>query len=123
MARRLKPEQLLAVRVSNFLLYNYPDVIFRFDQIDQVGLQGGKRNKELHGKWSRGYPDLFIAEPKGKKKCGLFLELKASKNVPDTPHTREQRTFHKLLRKKRYVVDFCCGYDDCVEKIRDYLES
>lgn len=123
MMPKIKPEALLAKRVSNFLLYNYPDIPFRFDQIDQVGQRGGSRNKELHGRWSRGYPDLFIAAPKKKKKkwCGLFLELKATKTVPDTQHTREQRQFHKVLRKLGYCVDFCCGYEDCVEKIKGYL--
>ena len=124
--RRVKPEALLAKRVSNYLLYNHPDVPFRFDQIDQVGKRGGSRNKELHGRWSRGYPDLFIAAPKLSKKgkikaCGLFLELKATSKVPDTAHTREQRAFHEVLRKLHYMVDFCCGFEDCVKKIQKYL--
>lgn len=116
----LKSEALLATRVANFMKLNYPEVIYRFDQIDQVGRRGGVRNKELHGKWSAGYPDLFIAHTT-KKHGGLYLELKATKTVHNTEHTRRQGVFHTLLRKAGYKVKFVCGYDESIKQIKKYL--
>lgn len=125
MARKIKPEELLATRVSNYMKINYPDIIFRFDQIDQVGRSGGIRNKELHGKWSAGYPDLFICKTKKTKKKffgGLYIELKATATVHDTPHTRRQATFHKALRKAGYKVSFACGLEECIKLLNSFLD-
>ncbi len=109
------------MRVANFIKHSYPEQPFRFDQIDQVGLQNGIRNKEIHGKyWSTGYPDLFIAR-KTKKHGGLYLELKATKTVPNTDHTREQAAYHAVLRDCGYKVSFCCGFEECSKKIKKYL--
>ena len=126
--KRLTPEELLVKRVANFIKTNYPKQPFRFDQIDQIGLVAGKKNKEIHGaKFSKGYPDLFIAHCKRNKKGkmkfgGLYVELKATKTVHNTEHTRTQSAYHAVLRYQGYKVYFACGFDESVAIIKDYLQ-
>jgi len=124
---RRKPEDLLVDRVSNHIKTNHPNQPFRFDQIDQIGRKDGKRNKAIHGKWSRGYPDLFIPHVRFSKKgkfkyAGLYVELKATRTVHDTEHTRRQRAYHTVLRLKGYKVEFACGFDEAVNLIDNYLK-
>lgn len=118
----MKPEQLLVKRVSNYLLMNHKKVPFRFDTGADVKLPPhvAKALHALHGKWSRGYPDLLITTCRGGY-GGLYLELKATKTVPDTEHTRRQAEYHAVLRHNGYKVKFCCGYEDCTKEIRRYL--
>lgn len=120
--KTIKPEEIVAMKVATFIKTEYPDQPFRFDQIDQVGVNNGGKNRNLHGnKWSKGYPDLFI--PKCTKRYGgLYLELKATATVHDTEHTRNQEAYHKILRKLGYKVSFCCGAEECIKKIKKYLK-
>jgi len=96
----------------------HPHVPFRFDQIDQVGLSGGKKNKAIHGKFSQGFPDLVIYG----KGSPLFLELKATTTVPNTAHTRRQAVYHEILRNNGYQVHFACGFKECKKFIKDYMK-
>jgi len=122
--RKIKPEQLLASRLAAYIKMNYPEVIFRFDLAADMPLPMhlAKRGKELHGKFNRGYPDLFLARCT-KKFGGLYLELKAGKSIPNTEHTRRQASYHTMLRLAGYKVEFCLGYEDCTEKVRKYLKK
>jgi len=119
----MKPEQLLTTRVCNYIREHYPEQIFRVDIGADVPLPAvlAKRAKSLHGKWSTGYPDIFIARVV-KKYGGLYLELKATEKVANSTHTRRQAYIHEVLRKSGYKVDFCCGFEDCTEKIKKYLK-
>ena len=124
----MKPEQLLASRVANYLKLNYPNTPYRFDTGADIrtDMQSAKRNKSLHGKWSKGYPDLFIAHCKRNKKGrikygGLYIELKATKTVPNSAHTRTQAAYHAMLRSQGYKVSFACGYEEATELIKSYL--
>jgi len=122
--RKIKPEQLLAARLASYLKMNYPDVIFRFDLAADMPLPPhlAKRGKELHGKFNRGYPDLFVARCT-KKFGGLYLELKAGASIPDTEHTRRQAAYHVMLRAAGYKVCFCLNYEECTKKVRKYLKK
>jgi len=119
-----KPEQLLASQVATHMKIHYPYIIYRYDLAADMPLPPvlAKRGKELHGKWNRKYPDLFIAK-KVKKYGGLYLELKATDEVPNTAHTRGQAVYHQALRQAGYRVHFCCGLGDCIKKIRKYLKG
>jgi len=128
--KRVKPEQVLAKRVAGYLKRTYPNIPFRFDTGADMrtDMNSAKRNKELHGKWSKGYPDLFICHCKRNKKGrikygGLYLELKATKSVPNSEHTRRQAVFHALLREQGYKVHFACGYEESVDLIDKYLST
>lgn len=118
----MKPEKLLAKRISNYLQTTYPNTIFRFDLSADMKLSIGQatRNKELHGIFNRGYPDLFIA------KCmngfgGLYVELKATNKLTKSKHTDEQSIIHQQLTLSGYKVAFTFGYDDTKRVIDEYL--
>lgn len=112
-----KPEELLVLRTANYLRMRYPNVPYRFDQIDQISRVNGRRNKEIHGKWSRGYPDLIIF---GRKRP-MLLELKATKTVHVSEHTKRQAAYHAVLRKLKYRVQFVCGFGEVVRAIDKYM--
>lgn len=119
-----KPETLLATRVANYMMMEYPHTIYRFDLAADMPLPIvlAMRNKELHGKWTKGYPDMLICKVM-KKYGGLYLELKATDEVPDTEHTRRQQVYHAALRKAGYKAMFVCGYDEAVHAIDTYLKQ
>ena len=77
----MKPEAELRRMLARWLQYQYPSVIYRFDLAADLKLTMGqaRKHKELHPK--RGYPDLFIAEPRGKYH-GMYVELKAEGKSP-----------------------------------------
>jgi hypothetical protein len=117
-----KPEELLQKQVSNYMLDEHSKIPFRVDLIDNLGNSTmGKKVKELHGKWNKGYPDFFVATCRGEF-GGLYLELKATDKVPNTEHTSRQAQYHAVLRFNGYKVDFCCGLKDCKNKIKKYLK-
>ena len=117
-----KPEEFLQQRVSNFMLKDYPKIPFRVDLVDKLkNVLIGKQVKALHGKWSRGYPDMLICT------CrhgfgGLYLELKATEEVADTEHTRRQKQYHAVLRHNGYRVMFVCGFKEAKKAIKEYLK-
>lgn len=106
---------------------NHSEVIFRFDLAADLKLTIGqaKRNKELHGKFNKSYPDVFIA------KCmhgygGLYLELKKDSKdatVQDSQHVRDQDAMHKRLRQAGYKCVFAVGLEEAIEIVDDYLKS
>lgn len=118
----MRPEELLTKEATNFLKLEYYDVIFRVDIAADIPLPPHlkSRNKKLHGRWSTGYPDIFIA------KCmhgfgGLYIELKATKTVPKSKHTDRQKIIHQHLRKSGYKVHFACGIDEFKQIVKKYL--
>ena len=126
----MKPEQLLSTRVANYLQRSYKDIMYRFDIGADVPLPPhiAKRSKALHGRWSKGYPDLFLAQCT-KNYGGLYLELKAvnifradGKTLLKSEHLYRQNYIHMILRKAGYKCMFCINYDDCIKKIRKYLK-
>lgn len=126
----MKPEQLLSTRVANHMQMHHKDIIYRFDIGADVPLPPAlaKRSKQLHGRWSKGYPDLFIAKAK-KKYGGLYLELKAVNifkedgvTLKASAHNEHQNYIHMLLRKAGYKCMFCIGFEDCIKKIKKYLK-
>ena len=119
----MKPEQLLVKQVSNYLITKHQNIPFRFDIGADVMLpiHVAARLHALHGDFSKGYPDLFIATCRGGF-GGLFIELKATDTVPDTKHTRIQASYHAVLRHNGYKVTFACGLDETKKIIKKYLK-
>lgn len=121
--KRRKPESVLSERVANLLISKYPKIPFHFDYGADVPMSRAHRlrRSRMHGKWSRGFPDLMVLSSRGGY-GGLFLELKATETVPNTDHTRRQAIYHSVLRKQGYNVVFVCGYDDCKKKLKKYMK-
>ena len=124
----MRPEDKIVIQISQYLNYQYPQIIYHFD----VGSGGVKsigmamRDKRINT-W-RGYPDLFLPEPRG---CyhGLFAEIKKDgtkiingKGNFTTPHIEEQNKFLESLRIKGYWARFSIGFEETKKMIDEYLK-
>ena len=126
----MKPEAELRRMLARWLQYQYPNVIYRFDLAADLKLTMGqaRKHKELHPK--RGYPDLFIAEPRGKY-CGMYVELKADGNSPykrngelkKSEHLTEQEVMLNKLNSRGYFAKFATGFNEAKGLIESYLKQ
>lgn len=116
--------------IADYLRYQYPQVIYRFDLAADLKLTMGQASKHKRLQRYRGYPDLFIAEPV-KGYSGLYLEIKVEntrifkrdgKLVADE-HIREQYDMLEQLRKRGYAAEFGIGYDNTKKLIDDYMKG
>jgi hypothetical protein len=130
-----KAEESLQLAVADHIVTNYPNVLFRTDAGGiklPIGL--AKKLKDMNG-GRRGWPDMFIAEPRVKSfpnvYHGLFIELKKEgtrifkkdgKLVADE-HIREQFDMLADLRNRGYVAEFACGFDEAKKLIDEYMEG
>ena len=102
----------------------YPDTPFRIDIAADMPLQPHQRGrlKSLHGKFSRGHPDMVIYA-KTKKHCAYFIEMKTLKANLNTAHVRTQQKYHDILRSQCYKVDIIKGYDAIIKSIDKYMRK
>ena len=132
--------------IADYLRYQYPTVIYRFDLAADLKLTMGQARKHKRLQRYRGYPDLFIAEPKARKidlskdspfdkttrlvmYAGLFLEikkpgtriLKKDGAIVADAHIREQYGMLEDLRFAGYAAEFACGFDEAKKLIDDYM--
>lgn len=138
----IKKEEILHLKVCDYLRKNYPDVLFRTDFSSGMKMTPGQAAKHKKFQKSRAWPDLFIAKPNkdvfrdsfsGDKyfefSAGLFLELKAEgtklykKNgeMVANKHYREQAEMLNKLNESGYYARFAVGYDEAIRIITDYL--
>lgn len=132
----------LQVQVADYIRLQYPDVIFHSDYGSGIKLTMGQAIKQKRQNGGRrAWPDMFIAEPiyeeieawkpiKGYMKyAGLMIELKKDGTKIFTKkgtlvaneHIREQFDMLEQLRRKGYVAEFACGFDEAKEIIDNYL--
>lgn len=140
-------EHNLYEQIARYLQLQYPDVIYRFDIAADLKLTPGQaaKRKRLHPE--RGYPDLFIAEPKNTKVKtaldggyslvkiktlgGLYLKIKTESNSPykkdgtlkKDKHLDEQAEMLEKLRARGYKAEFGVGIEECKKIIDEYLRS
>jgi hypothetical protein len=123
---RSNKEYELAKAVATYLRLQYPKVIFHFDLagLNLSRAQAGMM-KAIQG--GRGWPDLFIAEPKGEY-SGLFIELKPDKTKLHktngefkTPHLFEQMECINRLWGRGYKSAFGIGFDNTKKIIDNYM--
>lgn len=114
--------------IALYLRLQYPKVMFHFDLagLNLSRAQAGMM-KAIQG--GRGWPDLFIAEPRNIYK-GLFIEIKAEETklykkdtFPATPHLKEQEDCLFALEDNEYYAQFGVGFDHCKRIIDDYLDA
>jgi len=119
-------EYTVCRQISDFLRYQYPNVIWRFDMsgLNLSKAQAGM-NKAIQK--LRGYPDLFIIEPRNGYH-GLFLEIKQEgtrltkmNGDPVSEHIYEQTECMSMLEEKGFKAEFACGFDHAIDLIRSYL--
>ena len=141
----------LQVQVADYLRLQYPKVMFHSDFGSGIKLTMGQAIKQKRQNGGRrAWPDMFIAEPalviEDKKRKnedgviyiesyteerynGLFIELKKAGTrifkkdgtlVADE-HIREQFDVLEQLRKRGYMAEFACGFDEAKKIIDGYL--
>ena len=125
-------ESNLEEMVAKYLQTKHKKIMFHFD----LGAGNKKtkfqavRAKKLHGKWSRGYCDLFIIQP-NKYYSGLFIEIKTIEGNPfkkdgtlkKSEHLETQAKFHDELKERGYHATFGVGFKAICEIIDEYLEN
>lgn len=136
----IKKEEILHLKVCDYLRKNYPDVLFRTDFSSGMKMTPGQAAKHKKFQKSRAWPDLFIAKSGLVRfkddnndliflRNGMFLELKAEgtklykKNgeMVANKHYQEQAEMLKKLREEHYCAEFAIGYEDAITQITDYL--
>ena len=124
----IQKEEILHLKVCDYLRKNYPNVLFRTDFSSGMKMTPGQAAKHKKFQKSRAWPDLFIAES-NILASGLFFEIKAEnvivfkKNgeIRQNKHLIEQDKMLKELRNKGYYARFAVGYDQAIQIITNYL--
>lgn len=120
-------ESTLHSQVCSYLKIQYPKVLFMTD-LSGIKLTIGQAVKLKYLRSGRAWPDLFIAEPRGRF-SGMFIELKA-----DTPyrqggmikknqHLEEQEKMLIELINRGYYCFFGYTFDGIKKTIDDYMRN
>lgn len=121
-------EQQLHLIVTDYLRLKHPGVIFRTDWGAGARITPGQRVQHKRLQQDKGYPDLFIAEPRSGFH-GLFIEIKKEGTrikrkdgeYVSNEHIRQQATTLYNLSCRGYVATFGIGFDHIVQIIDEYL--
>ena len=116
--------------IARYLTIKYPKLIFRFDFAAGMYLSPYMANKHRSQNPIKGYPDLFIAMPKGNY-SGLFIEIKTDKANPfkkdgslkANEHTERQAEILTMLNGIGYHAVFSSGVDETINIIERYLNQ
>lgn len=122
-------EFALHVALVNWLRTNYPAAQFRSD-LGGVRLPIGLAAKAASLQRGRGWPDLFLAEPR-RGYYGLFGDLKTDRGEVFTKagelrrsrHVREQATVLEALQARGYWAGFLCGFEEARDRLEWYLNE
>jgi hypothetical protein len=105
----------------------YKNVLFNVDMAG-IKLTMGQAKKVSSLRSSKGWPDIFIPEPRGLFH-GLYIELKKDGTklykkdgiTPATDHIAEQINLMKQLYLRGYSVHFAIGFYEVKEIIDKYF--
>jgi hypothetical protein len=102
-------------------------VIFHSDFGSGIKLTPGQAARQKHLQSGRGWPDMLIAEPRGRFH-GLFVEIKAegarthrSDGTPASEHVAEQEALLKALSDRGYMAVMAHGFEACRAVVDNYL--
>ena len=125
----------LQMQVADYLRLQYPGVLFHSDFGSGIKLTMGQaiKQKRLQG-GRRAWPDLIIAEvrsPEDKCYHALFIELKKEGTrifkkdgtLVSDAHICEQFDMLEQLRRRGYMAEFACGFDEAKKIIDGYLDD
>lgn len=128
-------EHDLYTMIADYLRYQYPQVIYRFDLAADLKLTMGQASKHKRLQHYRGYPDLFIAEtmPCGRDAVysGLYIEIKTEGTrifkkdgkLVTNAHIREQFDMLEQLRRRGYAAEFGVGFENVKKIIDNYMKG
>jgi hypothetical protein len=104
--------------VIKYLKLAYPDALY-------CASAGGMRTSYLQAVkmkrtgYVKGFPDLFIYEPRGAF-YGLAIEMKKEKGGTASP---EQKRWQEQLRNRGYASYICKGKDEAIKIIDEYFNG
>jgi hypothetical protein len=104
--------------VIKYLRLAYPDVLY-------CASAGGMRTSYLQAikmkrtGYVKGFPDLFIYEPRNEYN-GLAIEMKKEKGGVASP---EQKRWQEQLRNRGYASYICKGNEEAIKVIDEYFNS
>ncbi|WP_455677980.1 hypothetical protein [Sharpea azabuensis] len=124
------PEKVVQLLLADYIRIKYPTVIFHSDYGSGLKMTMGQAKQQARMSGGiKGYPDMFIAEPKGKYH-GLFIELKKEgvkiykKDglLVANEHIREQARMLDRLTDRGYRAEFAVGLDEAKKMVDSYLK-
>lgn len=129
MAKRKKDEENFQIALSEYIMLQYPKVVFNSDS-SGLRLNIGQASKIKKMRSTHKHLDMFFAEPKGTYH-GLYLELKAPSkspflkngNMSSDQHVQEQLAQIMIMRGKGYAAYFAVGLDQAKLIIDRYMAN
>lgn len=123
-------EQDVYNQLSQWLKYQHPNLIWRWDFAAGQKMSVGMAMRMKKMQCGVAYPDLFIARARGGY-MGLYIEVKMDgydlfqkRNCLAfvSKHVEEQHDCIIRLRSEGYWADFGIGFEGCKKIIEDYLK-
>ncbi len=93
------------------------NILFCGSMGGQYQIFKSQRIKSKQTGYKKGFPDMFIYEPKGPYN-GLAIELKTSIGKP----TKEQKEWNVALNKRGYKAVITYGLQETLNEIDKYLK-
>jgi hypothetical protein len=102
--------------VIKYLRLAYPDALY-CASAGGMWTSDSQRIKMARTGYVKGFPDLFIYEPRGEYH-GLAIEMKKVKGSKIEP---EQKRWQEQLRNRGYCSYICKGNEEAIKVIDEYL--
>lgn len=116
-------------QVVDYIELRYRNVMYRTDFAAGIKMTMGQAIKHKRLQHGRAWPDLFLAEPRGKY-CGLFIELKREgtkvflrNGRVAAGHYSEQAAILQQLVDRGYMAVFAIGFDQAQLIIDEYMAT
>jgi len=105
-------------RLITLLKYEFPKLLYCASAGGmRTGMHTAKKMKATG--YVKGFPDIFIYEPRGKYH-GLAIELKRESGGTISP---EQKLWRDNLKSRGYAAYICRGADEAIETIKQYMNE
>ncbi len=119
---RKQSEHELQKAIIKYMKLQYPSIFINGSLGGIYIKHHSQRRKGKEGGFRKGFPDLFIYEPRivqGKIRHGLAVELKVKGNYP----TEAQKKTIDELCQRGYEALVCTGFEQAIEVIEWYINS
>jgi hypothetical protein len=104
--------------VIKYLRLAYPDALY-CASAGGMWTSDSQRIKMARTGYVKGFPDLFIYEPRGAF-FGLAIEMKKEKGGTASP---EQKRWQEQLRNRGYASYICKGSEEAIKVIDEYFNE
>ena len=104
--------------VVKYIRLAYPDALY-CASAGGMWTSDSQRIKMARTGYVKGFPDLFIYEPRGEYH-GLAIEMKKEKGGTASP---EQKRWQEQLRNRGYASYICKGSEEAIKQIDEYFNG